>query len=371
MKIIRVVPFLDFGGIEKRVQLTAEGFLKENSVNLTIVVLGYGGKVSEAMVKARFDVRILNENPKIPNFSLINRLITLFKELKPDVIHASGSEANFHGLIAGRIARIPVRIGEEVGFPQHDWKWRMIFRFTYRFAHKVIGISEAVKGRIVELDEIANDKVVVVYNPVALEAGRGELFRDRTWDLKQIPRNNNSFVFVTTGRLVQIKNLDLLIRVFSHLVLDNPDRKLELWMVGDGPEKENLLAAIRKVKLVNNVMLHGYQENVFQILNQADAFILPSFSEGFSISLVEAMYSGLPCIATKIGGPSEIINSETGYLIDPNDSTDILDNMQNVIDLSENERLEMGRRAKEDVEKRFSVEKYVKDLINCYQTSLN
>ncbi|MCH6236518.1 glycosyltransferase [Cognataquiflexum rubidum] len=367
MKIIRIVPYLDFGGVEKRLELTAKGFLKKKKHELIIIVLSTIGSTGEKISDMGFDVISLDRNPKIPNIGIIRKLYAIFKSLQPDVIHCSGSEANFHGLIAAYLAGVPVRIGEEIGFPNHDWKWRLIFRLTFNLAHQVIGISEAVKQRIVDLGEVNGDKVRVVYNPVAIKEGVGRSYSSR--NIKSVI--TKSFVLVTTGRLVQIKNQDLLIKVFSRLIINNPDKKLELWIVGEGPERESLQATIQDLGVVDKVMLYGYQENVFPYLNQADAFILPSFSEGFSISLVEAMSSGLPCIATKIGGPSEIITSGTGYLIDPKDSNDILDKIQKVIDLPENERIELGRRAKEDVEKRFSVEKYVQDLMNCYLASKN
>ena len=90
------------------------------------------------------------------------------------MIHCSGAEANFHGLLAGKLEGVPVRIGEEIGFPKHDWMWRMIFGLTYKLAHQVIGISEAVKQRVVDLGEVDREKVRVVYNPVALGEGGDE-----------------------------------------------------------------------------------------------------------------------------------------------------------------------------------------------------
>lgn len=377
MKIVRIVPYLDFGGVEKRMELTAKGFLEHLQHELIIIVLAGGGRIAESIQKMGFQVVFLNINPKIPNGKLLHELIGVLRKIKPDVVHCSGSEANFHGLWAAFWAGVPVRIGEEIGFPEHDWKWRNLFWLTYLTSHKVFGISEAVKERIVKLGEVLPDNVQVVYNPVEISTESHKIQgsdinsigveeKGNTKSSFHFERKEGSFVFVTTCRLVPIKNLEKLIRIFDSLQRSNADRQLELWIVGEGPEKGKLEKVIEELGLDENVSLLGFQENVFQFLFQADSFILPSFSEGFSISLVEAMGCGLVCIATKVGGPSEIIGNETGFLIDPYHENDLREKMQEVMDLTKTERKALGLRAKNDVERRFSTEKYVDDLLGLY-----
>lgn len=365
MKVVRIVPFLDFGGVEKRIELTAAGFASYPDVKVTFVVLGKGGTVSNLLKVRGEDVRILNSNPSIPNFRLIFKLVKILKHLRPDVIHTSGAEANFHGLVAGWLAGVQVRIGEEIGFPNHDWKWRFLFRITYLCAHCVIGISEAVKQKIVQLGEVAANKVKVIYNPVDLQNRQFDENSNRDVDLES--ENKRPFVFITTCRLVAIKNLDRLILAFSGLMREFEHAALELWILGEGPLKESLIVQAGKLGIIDRVKFLGFQEDVFQLLKQADCFVLPSFSEGFSISLVEAMSMGLPSIATEVGGPAEIIIEGTGYLVNPLLWEDIQEKMRTVLTLSESERKALGLRAKKDVESRFSTEKYVEALTNLYR----
>lgn len=380
MKIVRIVPYLDFGGVEKRMELTAKGFLEHPQHELIIIVLAGGGRIAESIQKMGFEVVFLNKNPKIPNRKLLHELIRVLRKIKPDVVHCSGSEANFHGLWAAFWAGVRVRIGEEIGFPEHDWKWRRLFWLTYLTAHRVFGISEAVKERIVKLGEILPNKVQVVYNPVEISTENhkikgsdiNSIEGEEKGDINEsfhIGRKEGSFVFVTTCRLVPIKNLEKLIRIFDSLQRSSADRQLELWIVGEGPEREKLEKVIGELGLEKNVCLLGFQENVFPFLFQADSFILPSFSEGFSISLVEAMGCGLVCIATKVGGPSEIIKPDTGLLIDPNSEEDIFQKMQQIVQMPKVARQEMGKAAKKDVELRFSVKKYVNELLFNYRTA--
>jgi glycosyltransferase involved in cell wall biosynthesis len=388
LKIIRITPYLDFGGVERRIESTAIGFLKYSSIELNIIALGNEGITSRKLQSLSFSPVHLNQKINIPNIFLIFHLFKLLKSIKPKIVHTSAAEANFHGLIAAKLAGVPVRIGEEIGFPNHDWKWRLIFKWVYKSATKVIAISQAVKDRVVELGEVEMEKVEVVYNPV--EIGRDSLdFSLRS----SVPRhcrqeydkdnplsfneadsggnqsdNNKPFVFVTTCRLVPVKNLDTLIKVFYELVKKHQDRVLKLWIVGNGPEREDLESLVEKLWIQNYVFFLGFQEDVVPFLEQADTFVLPSFSEGFSISLVEAMLCGLPCIVTNQGGPSEIVEDDkTGFLINPKDPDQLKEKMEEVLAMSEEARELMGKRAQEAGGK-YSVENYVKRLMEVYTT---
>ncbi|UZD23932.1 glycosyltransferase [Algoriphagus halophytocola] len=358
MRIIRVVPFLDFGGLERRVFLTAIGFQKYSDLELEIFVLGSQGKTSGELFRLGIHPKHFNSKIRIPNLKLIYILYRQFRLFQPDVVHTSSAEANFHGLIAAWLAGVPVRIGEEIGFPNHDWKWRIIFRKVYSLATKVIAISEAVKNRIVKLKEVKADKVEVVYNPVFIKEKKGR----RTLGY------SDAFVFVTTCRLVPVKNLDTLIAVFNDLVQDELGEELKLWIIGEGTERAKLEKLVNESRLNGKVVFWGFQENIRPYLEAADAFVLPSFSEGFSISLVEAMLCGLPCIVTNQGGPSEIIEDQsTGFLINPNDPRQIKNTMQHLIQISSQDRIQMGNQAKQATSK-YSIENHVKRLLEVYST---
>ena len=100
MRVLRIIPELDFGGLEQRVRLTMFAFRSIPKVELKVVVLGHGGRVSDELRKKGFNPLILNQNIKIPNFPLIYRLQRIIKSFRPNVVHCSAAEANFHGLIA-------------------------------------------------------------------------------------------------------------------------------------------------------------------------------------------------------------------------------------------------------------------------------
>ncbi|MCE7054132.1 glycosyltransferase [Algoriphagus sp. AGSA1] len=360
MRIARIVSELDFGGVEQVMANSLPELNKKGQIELTVLVLGRGGRVSEQLKSQGIKVVIWNKNPRIPNFQLLFQLRKYLKKLNPDVVHTQGAEANFHGILAGEWAGVSNIIGEEIGLPNHHSFWRYIFKYVYAKANHVIAISKAVEKAIVGLGEVDPNKVKVLYNPVKT--------RQCSVISSQVSEKNR-FVFVTTCRLVRIKNLERLIQAFEGLVKENQERGLFLRIVGDGPEREKLEVQSKKLGLSSKVRFLGFQQDVWPFLQEANAFILPSLREGSSVSLAEAMAARLPSIITQVGGASEVLgDSKSGYLIDPLSSDSIQYAMKQLIDLSHEERHAMGERARKEA-KRFTVENYIQSLMSIYTLS--
>jgi glycosyltransferase involved in cell wall biosynthesis len=121
--------------------------------------------------------------------------------------------------------------------------------------------------------------------------------------------------FVSVGRLVPVKGQRDLIQAFSKFLPSCPQAILHI--IGDGPEKEPLTTLIKELDLENKVCLLGSKNDVPQRLSEYDCFIFPSHSEGFSGSVVEAMFAGLPVLASDIPVNKEVITHiDTGYLFE-------------------------------------------------------
>ncbi len=356
MKIIRIVSELNFGGVEKVVQLASEGFSGFQDVDFSVVVLGRGGRIADEMIRRGYKVMILNQKPKIPNVKLIRTLRGIFKEAKPDVIHTAGAEANFHGLIAAKLAGVPVRIGEEIGFPKHHFLWEQIFRLTYLCAHRVIVISKAVQDYLVENGEVPKSKTTVIYNP------------SRSPEIhKALSLTDKVFTFIMVCRLTDIKNIPNVIRSLKQIIFVT-EYKPRLVLLGDGEEKENLKQLVIELEIEGQVSFVGFQAEVGSYLSKSDVFMIPSFSEGSSVALAEAMMMGLPSIITQVGGASEIIgDSHSAITVDPHNPQTIENAMLTFLQMDPEKRMAMGERAKKEAE-RFSVERYVGELKRVYNT---
>jgi glycosyltransferase involved in cell wall biosynthesis len=371
LKVIRLIPLLDFGGLESRIKITTEGFKKYYpQMDYEVVVLGQGGEVASILKENGFKIKELGFSVAIPNLLLIITLINYLYKTKPDVIHCSAAEANFHGLIASWITGVPVRIGEEIGLSNHDWKWRIVFKLIFPLSTKVISISEAVKNHLVIMQEVKAKKVHVLYNPISENLGSCNNCVKQTTVVSS-PVNSSSkvdspFIFIVVCRLVKIKNIEFLIQSFDSLFYEKGVSEIQLWIVGDGDEMENCKDLVNRLNLQDYVLFFGYQKDVTTLLKVSNVFVLPSFSEGFSNALIEAMSLELIGIVTKIGGPSEIIkDKQTGYLIDPYDTMQLKEVMFEVYQQSIFIRKRMGKLARKDV-MRFSLKHHLDALFQLY-----
>ncbi len=359
MKVIRLATSLNFGGVEKRIEISSAEFKKRAEVSLYVVAIGGGGAIANSLEQLHVNTILLKLKPNIPNPKAIISLYKLFRTIQPDVVHTSGAEANFHGLIAAYFAGVKVRIGEEIGFPNHKFVWRVVFNVVYRFANNVIGISDAVVKKIVSLGEVDLEKTTVVYNPVEIA----------DIDFGQKNKSDNEFVFITVSRLVAIKNLDNLLRAFKQVCDDSSSSNIKLHIVGSGPEQHTLEQLVVELHIADKVIFKGFHTDVVPLLLQADGYVLPSYSEGFSIALVEAMQAQLVCLATNVGGPVEIIDDNvTGMLIDPHSVDDMKAKMLKAINLSAQQKADMGAAARQDVLKRFTPKRYIDDLLSLYKS---
>jgi len=354
LKILRLTTLLDFGGQEKKYISFTE---KPESLkyDYEFAAIGFGGNAEKTLIERGFKVHILNRNFSIKDLSNIWAVYKLIKKVKPDVVHTAAAEANFHGIITAKLAGVKYIIGEEIGIPNHSSLAQKIFAFVYRWADKVICVSQSVKDHLVKTGEISAEKGVVIYNPVSVNLVEGS----------NLDKANTDKVFkiVYVGRLEKVKNVESLVRAFSRLEIEN----IALILVGDGRERENLEILVNELKLSDKVRFEGFQSDPGKYLKEADLYVLPSYSEGFGIAAVEAMFLKVPVLATVVGGVPEFVShSENGWLFDPNSIEDLVRKLRKILSLDDEERKAIGTKGFEDVSERFTVEKYIENLEQLY-----
>jgi len=352
--VLHIVTSLDFGGVERHMEFIARtrNYAKMRHV---FVALGGDGATSKKMRAQGVDCLCLGRKTTIPSVSAFSGLLKLFYQERPFVVHTHGAEANFHGLTAAFLARVPVRIGEEIGIPSHSKKARAIFQQVYRTAQRVIGISQSVTDWLVASREVPAVKAIKIYNPVELPE-----FIERII----APRDIFRIGFV--GRLEAVKNVNSLLNAF--ITLRANGTPCELWIIGDGSERSALERRILERSLTDEVLLFGYQDDPAFFMRQCHVCVQPSLSEGFGLAVVEAMGCGVPVIATASGGTPEIIDhGKTGWLLLRASPEAIFDALEEAWVLGPEKLREMGIRARESVEGRFEPTQYIRHIESLYR----
>lgn len=235
-----------------------------------------------------------------------------------------------------------------------------------------ISISKAIED---ELLQCCVDPSKIKYIPNGIDIIR---FSPVDENMKSLLRKKlnippKKLVFLYTGRLTQIKGLELLLRVWKRLIQEEKD--LHLILVGPG-ENQFLSCEYELKQFVNkhnldSVTFTGAVENVYEYLQCSDCFVLPSKSEGLPISLLEAMSCGLPCIATSVGGISDLIeNGKNGKLVKVGDEEGIYNAIVELIRNMELARI-MGEKGRKSVVERFSIDSIAGEHIKLFVSLLN
>jgi glycosyltransferase involved in cell wall biosynthesis len=364
-KILMITGELDFGGVETATKdrLVA---LREVGYEIEAACFNKFGETGKKIQKEGFQVYNLNSPFRIPNFGLIQKLIRLFRAVKPDVIHAAGVEANFHCLAASRLSGTGSRvIAEEVGTltdgtgkPIRSWQARKIGQMIWRSADNILAISQAVKQDIIRLENADESKITVI--PYYIDFDR---FPFAVGGEKR--KSSEEFIIGAVGRLSPEKGQRILLSALK-LVLQKSEN-VRLWLIGDGVDRESLKTMAEELGISERVKFWGMRSDIPELLRQMDLLVQPSHYEGLGIAIQEAMASGVPVVASEVGGIPELIEQgKTGVMFPVGDSRALADEIIRMVNLDQAERNRMILKARESSEARFSKATVVNQLSDLY-----
>ncbi len=244
------------------------------------------------------------------------RLAKMFKQTRTDIVHTRNAEAFFYGFLGAKLAGVPHLIHSEHGRTFNDRRIRFFAqRQMSRFTDAIFAVSDQLKRDLVGHIGIPPSRIEVLYNGVDLQRFKSV---DRASIHAEWGVRPGEVVVGSVGRLVPVKNYPLLLRAVQAV----PGCKLVL--IGDGPERSGLTALAESLGIVDRVRFLGHREDVGSLLGAFDVFVLPSFSEGMSNTLLEAMAAGVAAVASDVGGNGEIVRHEETGLLFPSDDLSVL-----------------------------------------------
>lgn len=333
MRILYVVTAAEWGGAPNHV-LQLVKYALRNGCEVGIVAACEPRFMNELSL---MDVRIF-PNPyfvrQINPWKDLNALFVVFraiKEFNPDIVHAHSTKAGLAARLSCAILKKPVI------FTVHGWAFtegqnfikRMIFAFLERlaakFTTKFICVSKYDKELAIKWKITNPDKITVIHNgvdPTIFESPGSSSIRE---DLGV----GNLPIVVFVGRLTIPKDPFTLIEAVKNLSY----LQFVLLVVGDGEFRIPLEKYVYENKLSKNIIFLGQRSDVPSILNASDIFVLSSLWEGLPYVVIEAMMSGLPVVATNVGGVSELVDDGiTGFLVPPKDPYALADAIKKLID---------------------------------------
>jgi len=248
------------------------------------------------------------------DFLLPLRLARLIRRVGVDIVHTRNWGA-IDGILGARLAGVRAIVHGEHGRDMIDPGGRLLRRnlfrrATARWVSRYITVSEDLRRWLTGVVGIAPEKVQTIINGVDTERFHPNGKPGARADYGLAP---HQVVIGTVGRLDPVKDQQLLLRAFAEL--KDRHRDLVLLIVGDGPCREALEALSRDLELGEQCRFLGLRRDVAEIYRLLNVFVLPSIAEGISNTILEAMASGLPVVATAVGGNQELVMpGETGTL---------------------------------------------------------
>ena len=245
----------------------------------------------------------------------VDRLSLLLKELNIAVVHSHNSAAHQYGVLATFKTKTP-HIQTQHGMNIHDlgFKATLVNRVLRFFTPQYAAVSKEVVNNLQKKHGVPADRVHFVANGVEEHRSTStEVLQQLRQDYK-IPVD--AFVLGSAGRLAAVKGWDRFFPIFAKLIKENTNGKpLHLLLVGNGPEQNKLQNMACDLGIENNVSFAGFQQDCHPYYDLIDLFVMPSRSEGLSVSLLEAMQAGCPVAVTAVGEHTKLVKVSGGGIL--------------------------------------------------------
>ena len=340
MKILLVITKSDIGGAQVFVLNLARS-LKRTGLDVEVAA-GDGNYLSAELEKDNIKFHYLNSLKR--NFSIINSfyfiydLHRLLKKNKYDVVHLNSTNTLVGAISTSFLKEKPKTVFTFHGlsFIDKNYQANVFFKMLAKFYYKLLlnTVNRVVFECNLNFTEVKKAGMVknaeVIYN--GLDEKEMSFLSEKDARLYFSEKCGidltDNFLIGSTGRLIYQKNYDFLIHNYLRIKEKIPNAKVVI--IGDGPDRENYEGQIQKLGIQNNFFMIGELKNSHQYLKGFDLFTLCSRYEGVSISLIEALYAGIPILASNVGGNPDVVGNNINELFTLDDFEEYLSKLVSI-----------------------------------------
>jgi len=356
VKVLHVINSFSKAGSEKLV-LDITSLMNKKKFDIYVCAISKGNSTDyfkEEFKKNNIKSFCLKKKQNKQRVKTLVRLVNIVKENNIDYIHTHCKSPDFYGRLAGFLTSTPVysTIHNTRGYSKN------VERFLKFITKRYIAISKKVKTYMIEDLNIPEEKIEIIYNGINLER-----FKNKEKKIKKVKN------IIAIGRLKIQKNYKIMLESFQYLIKKLNKNNLyvpDLNIVGDGNERDRLVDLAGKLRIKEKVNFMGLRDDIPGLLKKNDIYLMTSSWEGLSISLIEALASGIPIVASDVGSNNEIVeNKKSGILFKKFDAAHIADKIYHLIN-DEEKRKELSKNAVRSSDK-FSIIQTVNKYENLYK----
>lgn len=366
--IVHIVHRFDTGGMENGM-VNLFNTLSPERFRHTVVAMTDYSSFRHRITAQRVDFHALGRPPG-RGVGWTRPLWKLLRTLKPDLVHTrnlAALEAQFVASAAGIRATVHGEHGRDMfDLYGRNWKYKLLRRAARPLVSNYIAVSRDLESWLRRDIGVAAHKLHQIYNGVD-----SVKFQPRSGPRPEFA-HPESIVFGSVGRMVEVKDYPLLVKAFIQLMRQQPDRaqRARLVIVGEGPTRQACLDMLQGAGLAHLAWLPGERDDIAAVMQALDVFVLPSKNEGVSNTILEAFASGLPVIATAVGGNVELVeHGSSGRLVAPGDLDEMVRALLYYLDYPA--RIDAdGRNARRQAEARFSIPAMARAYAAVYEQTL-
>ncbi|HLQ84668.1 MAG TPA: TIGR03088 family PEP-CTERM/XrtA system glycosyltransferase [Salinisphaeraceae bacterium] len=352
--IVHILNQMDVGGMET----VALNLIERSSDRYrhAVVCMQDRGSLAARAEALGASVLALGKKPG-KDLRAYGRLWRLLRRLRADIVHTyniGAIDAAPWARLAGVRHIIHAEHGRDAADPQgSSRKYRRLRRLLAPAISIFVAVSEDLASWLVQEVGIADNKVQLIRNGIDLERYHPEAEAEPPWPAQFAPAG--SIVVGSVGRLNAVKAFADLLQAFARVQFSDTGPAPRLVIVGSGPEQAALEQLVHELGIAERVWLAGERDDVPQLLQAMDVYVCSSIAEGMALTLLEAMASGLPVIATQVGGnPELVLAQETGLLVPASDAGALADAIETLVADPELRR-EQGQAGRQRAQACFSM----------------
>jgi len=310
------------------------------------------------------------------DFDCYRRLRKCLKQFRPDIVHSrniAALEAQLATIGLSGLKRVHGEHGREIfDLDGSNWKYLALRKLMRLFIDRYIAVSRDLEHWLATSVGVPSGRILQIYNGVDHERFAPNAVKPLALLPKSWQALDGMLIVGTVGRLTPVKDQQILLRAIASLRAKHPElgECLRMILVGDGPLRADIERLSAQLGLQEVVWLTGDRADVPELLKLMDVYLLPSLGEGISNTVLEAMASGCPIIATEVGGNVELVEDGlTGALVPVGDQGALEEAMLALLG-NERARREQGSNARQKVCRDFDWERTVASYMRVYDVVL-
>lgn len=360
MKILLVITGLGMGGAENQVVNLADAYAARGNQ----VVLVY--MLEPALVLPRSgQVKVLYLGGAKSILGMAKAFMCLTKlivQFRPDVVHSHMFHANILSRLACLFVKVPRLVCTAHSSNEGGGARMLIYRLTDPLADEFTNVSQEAVESFERMRAAPLGRMLVTHN--GIDTQRFNFSSAARQHLRTELNLKNNKVFIAIGRFHKAKDYPNLLTAFSIFIKSQPDS--QLLIIGDGELRPQIEEQIKMLDLQARVSLLGIRKDVPELLSAADFFVLSSAWEGLPLVVGEAMACQRVVISTDAGGAREFLINED-FLVDTRNSTALAESMRKAVDLAEDAASEYGKKSRQYVLEKFSLDRVVERWLAIYK----